>query len=517
MATTKGDLMTWLSPWWFGILILIPLYLVTAQKYHWSIVTSQKWLVASIVLLVIALARPALPQHPVDVQQLGHDVILAVDLSYSMRGTDVAPNRLEEAKKVLLQTIKSHPNDRFGVIGFTTQAIILSPLTHDVSLLESLFNALDETQIMTKGTSIMSALELSRKMSHAPSPLVILLTDGGDENNYDKEGTFAQEKHLKVDVFLLGTKEGSMLPTDEGSLKDENGNLVISARNDAIATLADHSGGEVVTTSGTLQSLIDHEHRDTLNGLSRIQTYQELFYVPLAFSLIAFMLAMTTLGEKFSRGWVILLAFIGLSAQGGVLDFGYNYWATHQYQHHNYEDAAHLFGRINSPYAQYNHANSLYKAGKYDQALALYRTIRSRDPFFKSLIYYNMGNCHIRLQSFEEARNAFLASLTLNYTPQADANLRFIAHAQEKKTLNTRKEKKDTFDHEENAPTGEKKVAKEGGGSNLKSDMKSGGGGDGGKKVEGDPRFSASQGKAQLSSTQYELINARSVHETNPW
>jgi len=51
----------------------------------------------------------------------------------------------------------------------------------------------------------------------------------------------------------------------------------------------------------------------------------------------------------------------------------------------------------------------------------------------------------------------------------------------------------------------------------MKSDRKSGGGGDGGKKMESDPRFSASQGKAKLSSTQYELINARSVHETKPW
>jgi len=47
--------------------------------------------------------------------------------------------------------------------------------------------------------------------------------------------------------------------------------------------------------------------------------------------------------------------------------------------------------------------------------------------------------------------------------------------------------------------------------------MKSGGGGDEGKKAQGDPRFSASQGKAKLSSRQYELINARSVHETKPW
>ncbi len=79
------------------------------------------------------------------------------------------------------------------------------------------------------------------------------------------------------------------------------------------------------------------------------------------------------------------------------------------------------------------------------------------------------------------------------------------------------KRKKINFQQDENAPTGEKKESKQGGGSNMQSDMKSGGGGDEGKKAKGDPRFSASQGKAKLSSRQYELINERSVHETKPW
>ena len=51
----------------------------------------------------------------------------------------------------------------------------------------------------------------------------------------------------------------------------------------------------------------------------------------------------------------------------------------------------------------------------------------------------------------------------------------------------------------------------------MKTDTASGGGGDEGKKTQSDPRFSMSQGKAKLSSKQYELINQRSVHETKPW
>ncbi len=95
---------------------------------------SQKWLLFSIALVILSLARPVIPQKPLEIEQAGRDVILAIDLSYSMRGTDVAPSRLEEAKKILIETVKTHPKDRFGVIGFTTQAIVLSPLTKDTEL-----------------------------------------------------------------------------------------------------------------------------------------------------------------------------------------------------------------------------------------------------------------------------------------------------------------------------------------------------------------------------------------------
>jgi len=510
--------MTLLYPFWLLALLAIPLYLFFAKRYSWGIESSQKWLFLSIALVILSLARPVIPQKPLEIEQAGKDVILAIDLSYSMRGTDVAPSRLEEAKKILIETVQTHPKDRFGVIGFTTHAIVLSPLTKDTELLEHLFGALDETQIITKGTSVMSALELSRKMSHASSPLLVLLTDGGDETNYDKEALFSQDNKLRVNIVLLGSQNGSTLPADDGStLKDEKGHIVVSARNDAINEIARMSDGKVVSDADELGSLIDDAEIEDFTGSSSVSDNKELFTVPLGLALVVFVLAMTSLGDKVSKLFIIALAFIGISANAGMLDFAYLHTAFQEYSRKNYEVSAKLFEKIDSEPARYNHANALYKAGKYQEALVQYRRIRSNEPLFKSKIYYNMGNCHIRLGEFENARNDFLKSLTLRYTKEADENLRFIAQAQEKKSLNVRKEKRDKFSQEENAPTGEKKESKQGGGSNMQSDMKSGGGGDEGKKAQGDPRFSASQGKAKLSSRQYELINERSVHETKPW
>lgn len=505
-----------LSPMWLWALLIVPAYVWMARRYGWHV---QGWLLLSVAMLVLALSRPVFPEKPVTVEEAGSDVILAVDVSYSMRGTDISPSRLEAAKGLLSAIVRSDKRDRFGVLAHTTSAIVLSPLTKDTELLLHLFASLDESQIITKGTSVMSALELARKMSHAAHPLVVLLTDGGDELSYEKEAAFAEQNGLKVCVVMLASAQGSTLPAEGGSLKDEKGHIVVSSRNDAIEAIAAQSGGRSIdgADEGAVLEWIERERGEDFAGSTTVARYQELFYLPAVLALIAFVLAFTTVGERVPRKALPLLALIGLSAQGGWLDYPYFQAGKIDYARGNFERSAQWFERIETPQAQFNRANALYKGGKYADALNVYRQIRSGDPLFKSKVYYNMGNCQIRLKEFENARNSLLKSLTLRYTQEADDNLRAITGAQEQQTLSVRKEKNDTFSADENKPTGAPKSGKEGGGSNMQSDIASSGAGDAQKKAQGDPRFSTSQGKASLSSKQYELINQRSVHETKPW
>ena len=508
--------MMFLSPLWLWALPAVPLYLWGARRYGWHL---QGWLLVCAALIVVALSRPVFPQKPVTVEEAGSDVILAVDVSYSMRGTDISPSRLEAAKGLLGEIVRSDRRDRFGVLAHTTSAIVLSPLTKDTELLLHLFKSLDESQIITKGTTVMSALELARKMSHAAHPLVILLTDGGDELSYEKEASFAAENGLKVCVVMLASPQGSTLPAVGGSLKDEEGHLVVSARNDAISQIAEYSGGRVIEGADAPAVLewIERERGEDFAGSTTVARYQELFYIPAALALIAFVMAFTTLGERVSKKALPLLVLIGIGAHAGVLDYPYMAAGKLAYTHGEYEEAASWYARADSMEARFNRAGALYKAGKYAEALAAYRMIRSNDPVFKSKVYYNMGNCQIRLKEFQNARNSLLKSLTLRYSKAAHENLRAIEGAEEQQTLNVRKEKNDKFTADENKPSGAPKSGKEGGGSNLQSDIASSGAGDAQKKAQGDPRFSTSQGKASLSSKQYELINQRSVYETKPW
>lgn len=505
-----------LSPLWLWALLIIPVYVLIGRRYGWNM---QGWLLLSVLMLILSLSRPVFSEKPVTVEEAGSDVILAVDASYSMRATDIAPSRLGAAKEVLSHLVRIDKRDRFGVLAHTTSAIVLSPLTKDTELLLHLFASMDESQIITKGTTVMSALELARKMSHADHPLVVLFTDGGDELSYEKEASFAEQNGLKVCVVMLASSGGSTLPEGEGSLKDENGHIVISSRNEAINTVAAQSGGKVIEGADTDAVLewIEQERGEDFAGSTTVARYQELFYLPALLALIAFVMAYTTIGEKVSKKLFWFFALVGISAHAGLLDYPYLKAGYHDYNQGNYERSARWFAHVETPKGKFNQAAALYKAGKYQEALALYRQIRSQDAAFKSTVFYNIGNCHIRLGEFGNARNALLKSLTLNYTKSADENLRAIERAEEQKSLNVRKEKNDKFSADENKPTGAPKSSKEGGGSNMQSDIASSGAGDAQKKAEGDPRFSTSQGKANLSSKQYELINQRSVHETKPW
>jgi len=476
------------------------------------------WLILSIVFVILALARPVFEQEPIDIQEHGSDIIIAVDLSYSMQATDIKPTRLAAAKQMLRELVESEGLNRYGIIGFTTNAIILSPLSSDKELLLHLFEGLDENMIMTKGTVLMPTLKLARKMSKSKKAVVVLLTDGGDALEYEKEAIFAKENGLIVNVVMLATYNGSTLQAANGDVvKDEAGHIVVTSRNDAIAAVAERSGGRMVESLSSLKRAIASEEGDQFTSNTKLMQYNELFYYFAALALLFAIFEFTYLGSWVLKWMAGVLLLVGINMQAAPLDSYYDSMAREDYQAEKYESAARLFSNIDDDVARYNMANSYYKAGEYERALETYMGIKSADPEFKAVLFFNMGNCYIRLQEFKKARAMFIKSLSLRPLREAEENLLFIMKAEEQEHLLTGQQegKKRAQDAEtENQPQSGPK--KEGGGSNQQSDADASQGA-GGKKMEGDERLSFSGGKAKLSSKQYELINQRSVYETKPW
>lgn len=176
-----------------------------------------------------------------------------------------------------------------------------------------------------------------------------------------------------------------------------------------------------------------------------------------------------------------------------------------------------LFGVELNADKNFNKAVEFYKAGEYESALENFEMTKSNDSETKSIIYYNIGNSLVRLKEFAKAREAYLKSLTLNYSLEADENLEHIIDADEEKKMSRGKEKSSDKSSLAKKQSSEEKQ-KEGGGSNMQVSAASSGAAENkGKKTEMQNSINLNSGKAKLSSKQYELINKRSVDEKKPW
>lgn len=135
---------------------------------------------AALTFIIIALARPQRSMSSQNISVEGIDIILANDISGSMLAEDFRPNRLEAAKDVASQFIKSRPNDRIGLVVFSGESFTQCPLTTDHSVLINLYSEI-KSGMVDDGTAIGDGLATAvnrLKESKAISKVIILLTDG---------------------------------------------------------------------------------------------------------------------------------------------------------------------------------------------------------------------------------------------------------------------------------------------------------------------------------------------------
>ena len=171
----------------------------------------------TVALLILVLARPQSRSSWKDVKTEGIDIVLSIDVSYSMLAKDFKPNRLEAAKEVAKEFIDSRPNDRIGLVIFGGEAFTQCPLTTDHTVIKNLFGDIEAGSV-GQGTAIGLGLAdaVSRvKESKAKSKIVILLSDG--VNNVGEiapltAGDIAKTFGVRVYTVGVGTKGKALTP-----------------------------------------------------------------------------------------------------------------------------------------------------------------------------------------------------------------------------------------------------------------------------------------------------------------
>ncbi len=161
----------------------------------------------AIAALIIALARPQTSLSRQDISVEGIDLIIALDVSGSMKAQDFRPDRLEAAKDVAIEFIDGRPADRIGLVIFSGEAFTQCPLTTDHAVLKNLFRDIHNGMI-DDGTALGDGLATAvnrLRGSKAVSKVIILLTDGvNNMGSLDPRSASEIAKLYGIRIYTVG-------------------------------------------------------------------------------------------------------------------------------------------------------------------------------------------------------------------------------------------------------------------------------------------------------------------------
>jgi len=262
-------------------------------------------LLVSLLLMLIALARPVVDHGDRVVQLEGLSAVVALDISGSMRAKDIYPNRLEFAKKKIGMLLNAMPSDELSLIAFAHSPFILAPFSSDKATLQQIVEGVTDEYINMSSTNFTNLGQYVTELLEKKKPkLLILLTDGGEQKEIEQFAEIVRQNNIFLYVILIGTEEGSPVVDAKGKTLKFNGHIAITQRNDALGEVALESGGAfIVANTGTtdikdLVSTIKAQHKNRKSGEVTIHDREEYFYYPLALGLLLLLLSFSSLPLK---------------------------------------------------------------------------------------------------------------------------------------------------------------------------------------------------------------------------
>ncbi|MGV8990172.1 MAG: vWA domain-containing protein [Thiobacillus sp.] len=184
------------------------------------------------LLLALAAAGPRTPLVLHEGQpSLRHllTVMVALDVSASMRATDIVPDRLTRARLELLDWLPRLQGERVGLIVYAGEAGVLLPPTDDTALLQRAIEQADPRLIEARGSNIGAALDLARtQLQAAPGKAraVLLVTDaesGSADAAAEKAVRALSQAGLPLFILGVGSEAGAPIPLPEGGFAEQEG------------------------------------------------------------------------------------------------------------------------------------------------------------------------------------------------------------------------------------------------------------------------------------------------------
>ena len=393
---------------------------------------------ASVVLLLVALAGPLVGFHWELISRRGNEIVFAIDTSRSMATPDIKPNRLARAKLAIDDFANRLDGDAVGIVAFAGTAFLVCPITLDYGAFHEALGAIDTNTIPLGGTNIASAIrEAEAALQRRPGSdkILILVTDGEDlEGSALAAAEAAARQGLRIFTVGVGTPGGDLIPVpaDQGGgfVKDDTGAFVKSRLDEpALRAIAAAAGG-FYEPLGPQGEGLDTIFAKVLGSLAKHdlasrqqKVYIERYQWPLAASLGA-LLASLLVGTR-RRGGARRPATATLPAAKALLIAGALALALTGAR------TTHAAGA--EPTLEYNAGTAAYRAGQFPQAAQAFQRAISHSPSSdprrladQEDAYYDLGNTLYRtgqkteksdpkdtLQKWNDAVKAYETALQL--------------------------------------------------------------------------------------------------------
>jgi len=454
----------------------------------------RRWIKAVLITLasgfaIVALAGPQLGFKWEKTTQKGVDIMIALDCSKSMLVQDIKPNRLERAKREIIDLLRMMKSDRAGLVAFSGRAILQCPLTLDHEAFNIFLKVLEPGFLPVGGTNLSLAIQECYNGFEKESDTekaIIIITDG-ESTTGDVEATAKEMAKQGIKIFCIGVGDlhGAPIPDEKGGFKkDGSGNIILSkVDTKTLEKIAVITGGTYVrSVAGDMD--LDLIYKDKILGTMERKTltsgkkkvwenrYQWFLFPCLVLLLIEFILSSK---RKLKRLSIFMFVFgfsILLSQNGSVYAQTVSSsvkQGIQAFDAQNYEQAKKYFidAQLENPEnakLYYNIGVAAYMNKEYEQAQKNFmQAVGTDDINLRHDAWYNLANTEYRMGNLDEAIKGYENILKeFPEDGQTKENLEFVKQKKQEKQEQESKCDKDNKEKKKDQENKEDKENKEG-------------------------------------------------------
>lgn len=379
------------------------------------------------LLAVTALAGPSWQKIPQPAYALKRATVLVLDMSMSIRATDMTPDRLTQLRFKALDFTEQLTEGELALVTFAGDAFVLSPLTPDHNNVRLLIPDLRPEVMPVQGSNLLAALQQADQLLRQagyPKGDVVVFTDGFNNGSHNQIMDLLNNWPHRLSIIAFGTEQGAPVRLENGELMKNTQGAVVMPRVPLQQLAQFTRRSEGVFSSATigdqdLEQIVKLPPLSELNNSDPLQKMEGDQWQDSAIYLVWLLLPLALWISR--KAPVILLAGFTIIPHNSEAATWQDLWQTpaqqaqQHYQQQQYTEAQQKF---RDPLWQ---GNAAYRNKDFINAEQAFR--QAVDSHGGADALYNLGNALAQQQRYADALEAYQQALAAQPDfPQASHN-----------------------------------------------------------------------------------------------